>query len=84
MKTSSATKIETLVHVDLEDLDDVIGGKHHSSSTTTQTSNVTQNGSVTIDLSGAGDVSSFFCPSGSGNTITIGSTQNATVDQEAN
>lgn len=84
MKTTSATKIEALVHVDLDDLDDIVGGKHHSSQKTEQTSTVTQNGSVTLDLSGAGDVSSFFCPSGSGNSITIGSNQSATVDQEAN
>jgi hypothetical protein len=76
-------KIENIVSLDLDDLEDVVGGKHHSSNSTTQNSTVTQNGSVTLDLSGAGDISSFFCPSGNGNVITIGSNQSASVNQSA-
>lgn len=84
MHTKSALKIENIVSLDLDDLEDVVGGKHKSSSkSVSQTSNVTQNGSVTIDLSGAGDITSFFCPSGDNNVITIGSTQSANVTQNA-
>jgi hypothetical protein len=83
MEIKSAMKAENILSLDLDDLEDVVGGKHHSSKTVEQTSNVTQDGSVTIDLSGAGNITSFFCPSGDNNVITIGSTQSANVNQSA-
>ncbi|GEM_PF-1403610 len=80
MEYKSATRIEAILQVDLDDLEDVIGGKKKN--TTTQEANVNQTGSISFNLSGAGSVSSFFCP-GSGSSISISVNQNANVDQEA-
>ena len=81
MGTKSAMKIESILQVDLDDLEDVVGGKKKSK-TTTQTANVTQTGSISFDLSGAGSVSSFFCP-GSGSSISISVNQDSNVEQNA-
>ena len=80
MKKSSATTIEAILHVDLDDLEGVIGGKKGKK--ITQEANVNQTGSISFNLSGTSSVSSFFCP-GSGSSISLSVNQASDVDQEA-
>lgn len=79
MKRSSATRIEAILHIDLDDLDGVTGGKKRKK--TTQEAHVNQTGSTRFDLGGVGSVSSFLCP-GSGSSIRLSVNQTADVDQE--
>lgn len=84
MDSKSALKIESILSVDIDELEDVVGGKgHHSSKSVHQSATVNQDGSVTIRINGAGNLSSFFCPGGDNNQIHLGSTQTASVNQNA-
>lgn len=80
MEYKSATKIDAILEIDLDELEDVVGGKKKKS--TKQTANVTQNADINFDFSGAGSVSSFFC-AGSGSSINISINQDSDVHQEA-
>ncbi len=81
MEKTSSMKIDAILAIDLDDLDDVVGGKKKSK-TTTQTADVNQDGSINFDLSGAGSVSTFFCP-GDNSSIDLSVNQNANVNQDA-
>ena len=81
MEKNSAMKIEAILQVDLDDLENVVGGKKKGK-TTTQTADVTQDGSINFDLSGAGSVSTFFCP-GDNSSIDLSVNQDSNVEQNA-
>ena len=80
MEKTSSMKIDAILAIDLDDLEDVVGGK--KGKTTTQTADVTQDGSINFDLSGVGSVSTFFCP-GDNSSIDLSVNQNANVNQNA-
>ncbi len=79
MEKTSSMKIDAILAIDLDDLEDVFGGK--KGKTTTQTANVTQNGSINFDLSGTNSVSTFFCP-GDNSSIDLSVNQDANVNQD--